>query len=414
MTSFDVASLRTRFPALARTLDGRPVAYLDGPGGTQVPDSVIDAMSATFCAGVSNLRGGFASSDLADATIAAARAAAADLFGAEPGEIVFGQNMTSLTFALSRAVARTWTSGDEIVVTRLDHDANLTPWRLAAADRGVEVRVADLDPVSGMLDVDHLESLLGPRTRLVAVTMASNALGSKPPLERVISAAHASGALVAVDAVHAAPHLPIDVRALGCDFLTASAYKFFGPHTGVQMLRAELLEALHPYKVEPAPASGPGKWETGTQSFESLAGVAAAVDYLAELGTGVRRRDRLVAAMGAIAEYETDLTRQFLEGAAAVRGLRVYGPTEPDLIASRTPTFAVEVEGRHAGEVSALLAGRGIYTWSGHYYALEVMRCLGTLDRGGLVRIGFVHYTTGDEVDRVLGDLVAIAAGQFD
>jgi len=413
MTPLDVDSLRTRFPALGRTLNGRPVAYLDGPGGTQVPDSVIDAMTGMLRAGVSNLHGGFASSDLADATLDGARRAVADLFGADPEEIVFGQNMTSLTFSLSRALARTWQAGDEIVVTRLDHDANISPWRLAAADRNAAVRVADFDPETGMLDVEHLESLLTPRTRLVAVTMASNALGSMPPLRRIIAAAHEAGALVAVDAVHGTPHRTVDVRGLDCDVLTASAYKFFGPHTGVQFIRSDLLDAAEAYRVAPAPAAGPGKWESGTQSFESLAGLTAAVDYLAGLGTGEGRRPRLLDAMGRIAAHEADLAGRFLRGAAGIGGLRVYGVRDPELLEWRTPTFAVSVAGRHPDEVAAILAARGIFTWSGHYYAVEAMRHLGVLDEGGLVRIGFVHYTTRNEVDRVLDDLAAIAAGSL-
>ncbi len=408
-TTGEIRSLRRRFPALARTLDGRTVAYLDGPGGTQVPDTVIDAIAGVLQAGISNVHGGFPSSDLADDTVTAARTAVADLLNADPSEIVFGQNMTSLTFAVSRAMACRWSEHDEIVVTRLDHSANITPWRRAAADRGVTVRVADVDPGDGTLDPDEVTALIGPRTRLVAVTAASNALGTIPELSDIVSAAHAAGALVAVDAVHAAPHRTLDVRSMGCDILTASAYKFFGPHVGVQYLRAELLDDLGAYRVDPAPQHGPGKWETGTQSFESLAGVAAAVDYLAGLGTGDARRERLEAALERIRAYEGGLSARFLAGAASIPGLRVYGHADPMRVGKRTPTFAVGIQGAAPGEVSRLLAARGIFTWSGHYYAVEVMRRLGVLDDGGLVRIGFVHYSTPDEVDRVLGELASIA-----
>ncbi|MCU0281887.1 MAG: cysteine desulfurase-like protein, partial [Acidimicrobiia bacterium] len=281
MTALDVSAVRSRFPALSRTEEGRPVAYLDGPGGTQVPAGVIEAMAGRLRVGTSNIGGAFGASLEADAVVEAAREATADLLGGRPEEVAFGQNMTSLTFAVSRALARSWGPGDEVVVTRLDHDANVTPWRLAAADRGAAVRLVDFDPADGTLDLAHLERVLGSRTRLLAVTAASNALGTVPPVRRAADLAHAAGALVYIDAVHYTPHRLVDVAALGADFLACSAYKFFGPHTGVLWGREALLEALEAYKVVPAPDSGPGKWETGTQSFESLAGVAAAVDYLA-------------------------------------------------------------------------------------------------------------------------------------
>jgi cysteine desulfurase family protein (TIGR01976 family) len=397
---FDVEALRRRFPALARRAAGRPAAYLDGPGGTQVPDGVIEAVARTLREGVSNLGGGFPPSAAADAIVADARRAVSDLFGASPQGVVFGQNMTSLTFAMSRALARTWRPGDEIVLTRLDHDANVTPWRLAAAERGVAVRFADFDPADGRLDIEGLEDLLGPRTRLVAVTHASNALGSIPPVKRIVDAAHRSGALAYVDAVHAAPHRSIDVRALGCDVLVASAYKFFGPHTGMMVADEALLDGLEAFKVAPAPGSGPGRWETGTQSFESLAGVTAAVDYLASLGTGDSRRDALRDAMGLIALHEEGLARRFFEGASSIPGITIHGPapgTSP-----RAPTFALTLDGIRPADAAARLAAEGIFAWSGHHYAVEATRRLGLLDRGGTLRIGFVHYSTVEEVDRVL------------
>ncbi len=398
---FDVAAVRTRFPALGRIVAGEPAAYLDGPGGTQAAAPVIDAMAAVLGDGVSNLGGGFAASDAAEEVTEHARRAGADLMNADPGEIVFGQNMTSLTFALSRALARAWEPGDEIVVTNLDHDANVTPWVMAAADRGVTVRRVDFVPEDGCaLDLAALEAAVGPRTRLVAVTHASNAVGTVVDVGRVAEIAHAAGALVYADAVHYAPHRLLDVRATGVDFLAASAYKFFGPHTGLLYGRRELLERLDAYKVRPAPAEPPGKWETGTQSFESLAGVTAAVDYLASLGPGTDRRGRLAAGYAAIAEHERRLAERFLAGLVEQPRIRLYG--HPTAGEHRAPTFALAVEGVAPDDVQRRLGERGIFVWSGHYYAVAVMERLGVLDGGGLVRIGFVHYNTTNEVDRVL------------
>jgi cysteine desulfurase family protein (TIGR01976 family) len=327
----------------------------------------------------------------------------ADFLGGSPWEIVFGQNMTSLTFSISRSLAQTWQPGDEIVVTRLDHDANVSPWLLAARDRDVTVRWVDFDPEDGCtLDYEGLAAMLGPRTRLVAVTHASNATGTVVDVARVAEAARAVGALTYVDAVHYAPHFLIDVDELGIDFLACSAYKFFGPHTGVLWGRRELLESLEAYKVRPAPDEAPDKWETGTQSFESLAGVTAAVEYLASLGEGEQQRDQLTTAMKAIGEHDASLTRRFLDGISGIDGIRLYGISDER---ARTPTFAISVDGHTAHEVAELLGRQGIFVWAGHYYAVEVMRRIGVLDEGGLVRIGFVHYTTEEEVDRVLGAL---------
>jgi cysteine desulfurase family protein (TIGR01976 family) len=405
MSTLDIAAIRARFPALSREDGGHAAAYLDGPGGTQVPDTVIEAMAARLQLGTSNLGTGFAASREAIEVTDAARAAMADLLGGASDEVAFGQNMTSLTFAVSRALSRDWESGDEVVVTRLDHDANVTPWVLAAEDRGATVRVADFDPVTGTLDLDHLASLLSERTRVVAVPAASNALGTIPPLSRVADLAHGFGALVYVDAVHYAPHRLIDVADLGADFLVCSAYKFFGPHTGCLWGRQELLEATAAYRLRPAPASGPGKWETGTQSFESLAGVTAAVDYLAGLGSGSARREQLADAYGSIAVHEEALAARFLAGAAEMPGVRVYGLTDPARMTERAPTFALAVAGVRSSRAARRLGDQGIYTWSGDYYAVGVMEHLGVADAGGLLRIGFVHYNTIEEVDRVLDAL---------
>lgn len=395
----DIDSIRDGFPALARTQSGSPVAYLDGPGGTQVHDSVIEAMSDFMTRGGSNLGGSFVTSRETDDVMAAARLAVADLFGAQPSEIVFGQNMTSLTYAMSRALARTWDAGDNIVLTRLDHDANVSPWTQAAADTKVEVRFVDFDPEDGCdLDLRTLDTALDSRTRLVAFTHASNAVGTITPVADIVDRAHNVGALTYVDAVHYAPHGLIDVVESGTDFLVASAYKWFGPHTGCLFGRDEVLSELIPYKLRPAPAGSPDKWETGTQSFESLAGVSAAVDYIASLGSGTGRRERIASAYEAIAEYETVLANRFLAGVEALTGVTMFGqPT----VEGRTPTFAIEVEGVRPATVAKTLGDGGCFVWSGDYYAFEVMHRLGKTPEG-LVRIGFVHYNTEEEVDRTL------------
>ena len=404
----DPAAVRARFPALSRTLDGVPVVYADGPGGTQVVDTVIEAVAGFMAGGGSNLGGPFVTSEETQAVVDAARAAAADLFGAErPDEIVFGQNMTSLTLALGRALARTWRPGDEIVCTTLDHDANVSSWMQAAGEAGATVRLVDFDPGTGRLDPEAVAAALTDRTRLVAITHASNAIGTMVDVASVVEAAHAAGALVFVDAVHYAPHGLIDVVATGCDFLAASAYKFFGPHTGVMYGRAELLAGFDAVKIRPAPSEAPGKWESGTQSFESLAGVTAAVDYLASLGDGDDRRSRIRSAMGLIGAYEAGLSRRFLDGVARQPSVTVHGV--PD-VEGRTPTFAVAVNGKHPRRVAEGLGRAGVFVWDGHYYALEVMRRLGVLDTGGLVRIGFVHYNTLEEIDRVVDALDAFQA----
>ncbi|MDX1686808.1 MAG: cysteine desulfurase-like protein [Candidatus Promineifilaceae bacterium] len=420
LSPFDPVPLREQFPALGQKDGDRPAVYLDGPGGTQVPQRVIDAMAGYLQAGGSNLGGPFLASERSERVVTAAREAAAAFYNAAgTDEIVFGQNMTSLTFALSRALAKTWQPGDEIVVTRLDHDANITPWTLAAHDRDVTVRWLDFHPEDGTLALESLDDLLTERTRLVAVTHASNAIGTIPDLARVVSMARAAGALTYVDAVHFAPHGPIDVRALETDFLVSSAYKYFGPHTGVLYGKREHLERLDAYKVRPASDEPPEKWETGTQSFESLAGLAAAVDYLAEIGAGEdgpvggagleAQATVLARAMQRIKQYEQSLSRRFLEGATHVPGLRVYGVTDVEHLEQRTPTFAVSLEGRTPRDVAERLGEQGIYVWDGHYYAVAVMERLGLLESGGLVRIGFVHYNTPAEVDAVLAALERLA-----
>ncbi len=403
----DVDAIRRQFPALQRRLDGRPVVYADGPGGTQVPETVIVAMSRALRDGVSNIGGPFAASRDAAGIVREARRAAVDLFGAaSPNEIVFGQNMTSLTLALGRALSRTWGAGDEIVCTKLDHDANVSSWMQAAQAAEATVKLVDFDRETGLLDPRAVGEAITDRTRLVCVTHASNAIGSIVDVAAVARVAHEVGALLFVDAVHFAPHGSIDVRSIGCDFIAASAYKFFGPHTGVMYGREELLAGIDAVKIRPAPSEPPGKWESGTQSFESLAGVTAAIDYLAGLGEGDDRRTRLIDAMRLATAHEAVLSQRFLDGVARIEGVRVYGTTD---VSQRTPTFAVDIAGVAPREAARRLGEAGIFVWDGHYYALEVMRHLGVLDSGGLVRIGFVHYTTPDEVDRVLEMLERIS-----
>jgi cysteine desulfurase family protein (TIGR01976 family) len=423
----DPIELRKHFPSLKRQVNGRPAAFLDGPGGTQTPQSVNVAMEGYLRHDNSNQGGAFATSERTDHVVIAARQAMADFFNARrPEEIVFGQNMSSLTFSVSRAISRGWRPGDEIIVTRLDHDANISPWLMAAKERDVTVRWLDFRPEDCTLDLDGLPDLLNERTRLLAVTHASNAVGSLVDVAGCVEMAHQAGALVYVDAVHYSPHGSVDVQALDCDFLAASAYKFFGPHTGILYGKYELLDELEAYKVRAAPDAPPEKWETGTQSFESLAGVTAAVDYLAGIGRGIGRRYGLPPAeqqpaasgrrlfleqaMGVIKDHEERMSLHFLEQARTVPGLRVFGITDVERLGERAPTFAVSLAGYSARQVAAHLGRQGIFVWDGHYYAVAVMERLGVLEGGGLVRIGLVHYNTREEVDRTAAALRQLAS----
>jgi cysteine desulfurase family protein (TIGR01976 family) len=413
----DVAAVRAHFPGLARIIDGRPVAYLDGPGGTQVPRECIAAMSAYLERSNANHGGAFTASVETDALLDEVHAAAADFVGAhDPAEIVFGANMTTLTFSVSRALGRDLHPGDEVVVTRLDHDANVAPWTAVAEDRGATVRWVELVEDASELDLDMLETVLSPRTRIVAVGLASNALGTVTDVGRVIQAAHAVGAVVYVDAVHAAPHLPIDVAALQADLLVTSPYKFFAPHLGMLYGRRELLERLAAYRVRPAGAALPGKWETGTQNHEALAGLLGTFGYLESLGAaygevshaGSDRRARLRAAMSAIHVRERDLSLLALERLTAIPGLRLYGIVDRARVDERVPTFAFTLAGHHPRAVAEHLARRAISTWDGDFYAWELVRKLGLDEAGGLVRIGLVHYSAEDEVERLAGALAEL------
>ena len=416
MPPFDVTAIRTQFPALRRHQDGRPVVFLDGPGGTQVPERVIDAVSGYYRAMNANSGGAFVTSQATDALAAAAHAAVAAFLGAaSPDEVKFGANMTTLTFHVSRAIAATFAAGDEIVVTTLDHEANVSPWRAIADDRGLVVRTVDIHPEDGTLDLESLEAALGPRTRLVAFGYASNALGTINPVAEIVRRAHAAGALAFVDAVHFAPHGSIDVVALDADFLVCSVYKWFGPHLGALYGRAAVLDRLPAYKVRPAH----DHVETGTPSFESYAGTLAAVDYLRDLGrrygseadgagSGDARRE-LVAAMGTIAGHERALAGRMLDGLVAIPGLRVWGIADPARLAERTPTFAVTLSGTSPADAAAELGRTGIFTWDGDFYARGLIERLRLDERGGVLRLGLVHYSTAAEVDRTLDALAKIA-----
>jgi cysteine desulfurase family protein (TIGR01976 family) len=413
--TFDVRAVRARFPALAREVGGRPAVFLDGPGGTQVPEAVIDAVAAYYRTSNANDGGAFATSEATVALIASAHRAAADFVGAaSPEEVKFGANMTTLTFHISRSIAASLTPGDEIVVTTLDHEANVSPWRAVAADRGLLVRQVDIHTEDGTLDLDDLDARLGRRTKLVAVGWASNAMGTINPVAEIVRRAHAVGAWTYVDAVHFAPHGLLDVAAIDTDFLVTSAYKWFGPHAGVLYGRAELLERLPAYKVRPAH----DRFETGTPNFEGLAGTLAAIGYLEDVGRqagaddpALTRRQRLAAAMGAIGTYEQSLCRRLLGGLAAIPGVRVWGITDPARLRERTPTVAITVEGRRPRAVAAELGRQGIFVWDGDFYAQGLIERLGLADSGGVVRLGLVHYNTVEEVERTLEALEAIARG---
>ena len=405
--TFPIEAVRAQFKALSQPgTKGLGRVYFDAPGGTQTCAPAIAAMVAHLESGTANSGGAFRTSIETDAVSDAAHAAMADLLGGSPEQIAFGPNMTSLTLAVSRALSASWNAGDEIILTRLDHDANVTPWTLAARDRGVTVRWLDFDPATGKWKLDDLAGLLGPKTRLAAFGMASNALGTVNPVEEAIRIVRAhSDALVYVDAVQSVPHIPTNVVALGADFLACSPYKFFGPHQGV--IWARDAEAVEAYKVRPAGNEGAHRFESGTPSFEGQAGVLGTIDYLEWLGREAdpqanNRRARLVAAMRAATDYERVLGDQLLAGLATIPGLKLYGvPT----MEGRVPTFSFTVEGHHPDAIAEHLAAREIYSWSGHFYAVEVIARLGLEKAGGLVRIGLCHYSTAEEVDRLIAAL---------
>ncbi len=408
--ALDLDAVRAEFPALERvhpTPDGpRPVAYFDGPGGTQVPRAVVGAMTDYLYHHNANTHWAYPSSAETDALLAASRAAMADFLGCAPTEVAFANNMTTGTFHLARALGRAWGRGDEVVITELDHHANVAPWRALERDRGITVRQARLDAATGTLDLDSLRAAITPRTRLVAVGAASNALGTITDVARVVRIAREAGALTFVDAVHYAPHALVDVRAIGCDFLGCSPYKFYGPHVGVIFGREDLVAGLDVPRLEPAPDWSPERLETGTQNHEGIVGAAAAVDFLASLGEGSTRRERLRGAFDALHAHGSSLFARLWEGLGAIDGVTLYGPPPG---APRTPTVAFTVRGHDSEAVTCALASRGVFTSHGDFYATTVVERLG-LAREGLVRAGAACYTIADEVDRLVEGVREVSA----
>ena len=411
---FDVASLRKEFPALNAVQRGRQPIYFDGPGGTQVPQRVVDAITRYLTTCNANHGGAFTTSRESDLMLQEARQGIADFINApDVDEVVFGANMTTLTLHLSRAIGRTWRAGDQVLVTRMDHDANVTPWVLAAHDAGATVGYIDVRPDDCTLDLDDLRRRLNSRTRLVALACASNAVGTVNDVVTAGRLAHEAGALVFLDAVHYAPHGPIDVQEWACDFMVCSAYKFFGPHVGVLWGRRELLTRLPAYKLRPVPESIPDRWQTGTQDHEGLAGVAATIDYLAELGDRhatyqsgfprlAGRRRLLHGGMAAIRAYEATLSAKLLAALANRPRIKVWGISDQRQLGWRVPTISITMGDRDPNCIADHLAKREIYTWHGNMYALELCKRLGLEDRGGFLRIGLVHYNTVSEIDQLL------------
>jgi cysteine desulfurase family protein (TIGR01976 family) len=418
----NVDKVRSRFPALALLDDGQARIYLDNPAGTQVPATVLERMRHYLVSSNANVGGAFRTAVVSDAILREAHTAMADLLNAaSPDEIIFGPNMTTLTFALSRAFGHRIKAGQEIIVTRLDHDANISPWLRLAEDCGAVIRWLDFDPANGTLRLDEFERLLTQKTVLVAVGYGSNLLGTINPIPKMVEQAHAVGALVFVDAVHYVPHAPIDVQSLGADFLVCSPYKFFGPHQGVLWGRAELLDQLPAYRVRPAPTVAPGKFETGTQNHEGQAGVLGAIEYLEWVGTEFGqshaarfpgfggRRLRLHCAMEAIRQYEHALSRSLVAGLQQIPGVRVWGITDPAQLSQRVPTVSFTLAGQSPRRLVARLAEQNIFAWDGHAYAVEVVKRLGLAESGGVVRVGAVHYNSAAELETLLESVRLVA-----
>jgi len=399
--------IRARFPALSRRHNGLPVAYFDGPGGTQVPREVVEAMADYLYHHNANTHWVYPTSVETDAALLAAREAMADFLGAAPGEIAFGANMTTLVFHLARALGRGWGPGDEVVVTELDHHANVAPWRALETERGITVRSVAVRPESGTLDWDDLARQLTPKTRLLAIGAASNAVGTITDVAEAARMAHAVGARTFVDAVHYAPHALVDVRRLDCDFLACSAYKFYGPHVGILYGKHDLLQSLDVPKLQPAPDEAPERLETGTQNHEGIVGAAAAVDFLADIGAGASRRERLTTAFGALHGSGGTLVARLWEGLGDISGVRLYGPPPQS---RRTPTISFTLAGHTAADVARALAERAVFVSSGDFYATTVVERMGQ-GRDGLVRAGCACYTTVDEVERLIDGVRALADG---
>jgi cysteine desulfurase family protein (TIGR01976 family) len=410
---FDIAWIRSQFPALSQTVKGHPAAFLDGPGGTQVPQRVIDAISGYLCHSNANTCGAYETSRRTDAIIAEARGAMADFLGCDADEVVFGPNMTTLTFALSRSIGRELGSGDEIVVTHLDHDADVSTWR-SLEERGVSLRFVDIHQEDCTLNMQDLARKINSKTKLVAVGYASNAVGTINNVKEVVRLAHAVGAMAFIDAVHYGPHGLIDVRSLDCDFLACSTYKFFGPHMGVLYGKREHLKRLQPYKLRALTNDVPNRWEMGTLNHECIAGITACVDYLADVGkhldgSATARRAAIKAAFEKIQLYERALAARMIKGLLTIPNLKFYGITDQQRLAHRTPTFAVRIQDHTPLELASKLGDRGFFTWDGNYYALNLTERLDVEKNGGFLRIGLVHYNTVEEVDGVVAALRDIA-----
>jgi cysteine desulfurase family protein (TIGR01976 family) len=414
-TSLDLTWTRSQFPSLAQTVNGHPAVFLDGPGGTQVPQRVIDAISDYLAVNNANSGGAYQTSRITDRMIAEARAAMGDFLNCDADEIVIGPNMTTLTYAMSRSIGRELGPGDEIVLTLLDHDANFRPWKVLE-EKGVTIRAARFDPEECTLDMDDLASKITNRTRLVAVGQASNAVGTINNVAEVVCLARQAGALSYIDAVHYAPHGPIDVRALDCDFMVCSTYKFFGPHMGVLYGKREHLKRLQPYKVRPLTDNIPNCWEWGTLNHECIAGIKACVDYWEELGRRAKpsvenRRAAILAAHEAIHSHERALMEKMIAGLLSIPRLKLYGISDPHRFEHRCATIVVRVEDFTPLELATKLGDRGFFTWDGNYYALNVTEQLGVESTGGFLRIGLVHYNTMEEVERMLAALRKIVRG---
>jgi cysteine desulfurase family protein (TIGR01976 family) len=403
--TFDVQAVRDQFPALGRTHNGRGVVYFDGPGGSQVARQAIEAITGYMERGGANLHGVFPTSTETEEILADTRMAAADFLGAAPDEVAFGANMTTLTFAVSRALASGWDRDSEIVVTELDHRANVDPWIIAAAERGARVRWIRVDPETLTLDENDLEQNITERTKLVAIGLASNAVGTVNDVAAVADRAHSAGALVAVDAVHAAPHLPLDRDAIGADVITCSAYKFFGPHVGVTAIRRDLFEKMGVYRLDPAPDYIPDKLETGTQNHEGIAGLKGALDFISSLGEGTSQREKLTSAMKAVEEQEAALAENFRITLRDIPGVKLYAA--PDGV-RKTPTIAFTVQGKAPEEVCLQMLEHGFFIAAGDFYASTLAGKLGIGNSGGFIRAGLAPYNTEEEVERFVEALERI------
>lgn len=416
--SLNIDRIRQQFPALQLKDDGKPRIYFDNPGGTQVPQQVVQRMRDYLINSNANHGGYFRTSQTSDAILEESHLAMADFLNASsPHEIVFGPNMTTLTFAISRSLAHWFKPGDEIILTRMDHDANVSPWMQMAQEKGLKIKWLNFQTDSYHFDYQQLEELLSSRVKLLAINYASNAIGTINDIQRVTELAHRYQTLIYVDAVQYVPHAPTDVQKLGCDFLVCSAYKFFGPHQGILWGRYELLEKLVAYKVRPADEKPPGKFETGTQCHEGQAGTLGALDYLSWIGQTMAqeyyqdfsnfsgRRLFLHAAMQAVKGYEKSISKHLINGLSNIKKIKIYGITDQDELEKRVPTISFYMDGVYPAKISRHLAAENIFVWDGHYYALEVIRHLELEKQGGMVRIGAVHYNTTDEIDRLLNSL---------